>query len=194
MYREAAKEILGKEKKQSKQWISDITWKKIKERKDEKQKLENTKSILKQRREAAYKAKNMEVERRYRALRGTDDDEDIDEEHNIFLDVYREAAKKMLEKEKKQIILEMMSNSDDLFIAQNTFDIIPLPNFDIDDLLSDLELRMPLPANNDDKVCRWEKMRKISIVFDVKLARKNTREGFKKEQTKVPNGRLYVLG
>ena len=88
-----------------------------------------------------------------------------------------------------------MSNSDDdLFIAQNTFDIIPLTNFDIDDLLSDLELRMLLPANNDDKVCRWEKMRKITIVFDVELARKNTREGFKKEQTKVPNGRVYVLG
>ncbi|KXJ05956.1 hypothetical protein AC249_AIPGENE6706 [Exaiptasia diaphana] len=71
----------------------------------------------------------------------------------------------------------------------------PLTNFDIDDLLSDLELRMLFPANNDDKVCRWEKMRKITIVFDVELARKNTREGFKKEQTKVPiNGRVYVLG
>ncbi|KXJ10038.1 hypothetical protein AC249_AIPGENE16688 [Exaiptasia diaphana] len=93
------------------------------------------------------------------------------------------------------VILETMSNSDDdLFIAQNTFDIIPLTNFDIDDLLSDLELRMLLPANNDDKVCRWEKMRKITIVFDVELARKTTREGFKKKQTKVPNGRVYVLG
>ena len=31
------------------------------------------------------------------------------------------------------VILETMSNSDDdLCIAQNTFDIIPLPNFDID--------------------------------------------------------------
>ncbi|KXJ20588.1 hypothetical protein AC249_AIPGENE9418 [Exaiptasia diaphana] len=62
VYREAGKKILGKEKKQSKQWISDITWQKIKERKEENQKLESTKSMrLKQRREAAYKAKSMEV-------------------------------------------------------------------------------------------------------------------------------------
>ncbi|KXJ09820.1 hypothetical protein AC249_AIPGENE17708 [Exaiptasia diaphana] len=98
---------------------------------------------------------------------------------------------------KLSVILETMSNSDDLFIAQNTFDIIPLTNFDIDDLLSDLELRMLLPANNDDTKSADGKMRKITIVFDVELARKNTREVFKKDQTKVPNvanGRVYVLG
>ena len=54
---------------------------------------------------------------------------------------------------------------------------------------------MPLPANiTMTKSADEKNKRKITIAFDVELAQRNTREGFQKEQTKVPNGRVYVLG
>ena len=66
-YRDAAKKIIGWSKKQSKPWIGDKTWEKIKERKEAKLKMESARSeCLKQRRRQEYNAKNNEVKRSVR--------------------------------------------------------------------------------------------------------------------------------
>ena len=58
-YRDAAKKVIGWSKKQSKPWIGDKTWEKIKERKEAKLKMESTRSErLKHRRRQEYNAKN----------------------------------------------------------------------------------------------------------------------------------------
>jgi len=63
-YREAAKKVIGRSKKQSKLWIGDKTWEKIKERKEAKLKMEGARSEqLKQRRREEYDAKDKEVKR-----------------------------------------------------------------------------------------------------------------------------------
>ncbi len=63
-YRDAAKKVIRRSKKQSKPWIGDKTWEKIRERKEAKQKMEAARSErLKQRRREEYDAKNKEVKR-----------------------------------------------------------------------------------------------------------------------------------
>ncbi|KAL9969650.1 hypothetical protein ACROYT_G021887 [Oculina patagonica] len=63
-YRDAAKEVIRRSKKQSKPWIGDKTWEKIKERKEAKLKMEGARSErLKQRRREEYDATNTEVKR-----------------------------------------------------------------------------------------------------------------------------------
>lgn len=63
-YREAAKKVIGRSKKQSKPWIGDKTWEKIKDRKEAKLKMEGARSErLKQRRREEYDAKDKEVKR-----------------------------------------------------------------------------------------------------------------------------------
>ena len=58
-YRDAAKKVIRWSKKQSKPWIGDKTWEKIKERKEAKLKMESTRSErLKHRRRQEYNAKN----------------------------------------------------------------------------------------------------------------------------------------
>ena len=58
-YRDAAKKVFGWSKKQSKPWIGDKTWEKIKERKEAKLKMESARSErLKHRRRQEYNAKN----------------------------------------------------------------------------------------------------------------------------------------
>ena len=44
MYRDAAEKVIGRSKKQSKPWIGDFTWKKVKERKEVKLKMEGVRS------------------------------------------------------------------------------------------------------------------------------------------------------
>jgi len=59
-----AKKVIGRSKKQSKPWIGDKTWEKIKERKEAKLKMEGARSErLKQRRREEYDAKDKEVKR-----------------------------------------------------------------------------------------------------------------------------------
>lgn len=68
VYIEATKKILGKSKRQSKPWIR----KKINERKEAKLKMENTRSLrLKENRKEQYKAKDKEVKRVQRRIRGS---------------------------------------------------------------------------------------------------------------------------
>jgi len=63
-YRDAAKKVIGAPKKQSKPWIGDKTWGKIKERKEAKLKMEGVRSErLKQRKREEYNAKDKEVKR-----------------------------------------------------------------------------------------------------------------------------------
>ena len=58
---DAAKKVFGWSEKQSKPWIGDKTWEKIKERKEAKLKMESARSErLKQRRQK-YNTKNKEV-------------------------------------------------------------------------------------------------------------------------------------
>ena len=61
-YRDAAEKVIGRSKKQSKPWIGDKTWKKVKERKDIKLRMEGARSErLKQRWRKEYKVKDKEV-------------------------------------------------------------------------------------------------------------------------------------
>ena len=62
MYRDAAEKIIGRSKKQSKPWIGDKTWKKVKERKEVKLKMEGARSErLKRRWREEYNVKDKEV-------------------------------------------------------------------------------------------------------------------------------------
>lgn len=62
IYRDVAKNVLGRTKKKSKPWIREGTWKRVAERKILKQKLEDAKSDrLKERWKEKYKAKDKEV-------------------------------------------------------------------------------------------------------------------------------------
>ena len=64
VYTEAAKQVIGKTNKKSKPWISEQTWRKVEERKESKQKLDNAKSErLKERWKEGYDNKNREVKR-----------------------------------------------------------------------------------------------------------------------------------
>ena len=68
-YRDAAKKVVGRSKKDSRPWIGSKTWEKITERKEAKLKLEGARSErLKQRRREEYNAKNNVV--KWRARRG----------------------------------------------------------------------------------------------------------------------------
>ena len=64
VYTKAAKQVIGKTNKKSKPWISEQTWRKVEERKESKQKLDNAKSErLKERWKEGYDNKNREVKR-----------------------------------------------------------------------------------------------------------------------------------
>ena len=64
VYTEAAKQVIGKTDKKRKPWISEHTWRKVEERKESKQKLDNAISErLKERWKEGYDNKNREVKR-----------------------------------------------------------------------------------------------------------------------------------
>ena len=64
VYRDSARDVIGKTKKQSKQWIKEGTWKRVEERNVIKEKLESAKyDRLKERLNMDYIAKDREVKR-----------------------------------------------------------------------------------------------------------------------------------
>ena len=95
-YRGAAEKVIGRSKKQSKSWIGDKTWKKVKERKDVKLKMEGARSErLKQRWREEYKVKDKEVKQSAR------------EDKRIWLEEKAAAAEKAAENGRNRELYNM---------------------------------------------------------------------------------------
>lgn len=72
------------------------------------------------------------------------------------------------------------SSDDDLFITPNTFTNISLPDFDIADLLPDLDVPPCCTLDTNEHSSEGKKKRNISVVSDVELAKRN--------EARIPEG------